>query len=176
MSLARVCITGPECTGKSTLARDLASHYRTTWVPEASRLYAERVARPLTAADVEPIAREHLSLVDKSLVRARRVVFLDADLTSTAVYGQFYYGFTSAWLEQEERAQRADLYLLCDVDVPWVADGIRDQPDDRDAMHERFARELERMEAHVVPIAGEWAARRAHAFAAVDALIARRTP
>lgn len=172
MSLVRVCITGPECTGKSTLTQDLAKHYHTTCVPEASRQYAERVSRPLTVDDVEPIAREHISLVDASIVRARRVIFLDADLTSTVVYAQFYYGFTSTWLEREEQSQRAELYLLCDVDVPWVADGIRDQPENRGAMRERFARELERIEARVVPISGDWPHRLEEAVRAVDALLA----
>src|SRR3954469_19325971 len=124
--LVRICVTGPESTGKTTLARRLAESLDTAWVPEGSRTYAERVGRPLDASDVSPIAREHIALADDgaALARARGAtsLILDTDLLSTVIYARHYYGAAPPWVEEEERTRRADLYLLCDVDVPWIAD------------------------------------------------------
>lgn len=161
--MIRVCLTGPESTGKSTLAQQLAEWANTEWVPEASRVYAERKGAPLTAADVGPIAEEHIALADAAAERVRgrggRLLILDADLLSTVIYARHYYGHAPAWVERMERARRADLYLLCDVDVPWVPDGIRDRPENRPAMFTLFERALARRRATVVRVRGGWDAR-----------------
>jgi len=159
----RICVTGPESTGKTTLARRLAESLGTEWVPEASRVYAERVARELTSADVEPIAREHIALADAATERVHaregKVLVLDTDLLSTIVYARHYYGRSSEWLERQERARRADLYLLCDVDVPWIPDGIRDRPVNRDAMFALFRDALAECGARIAVVRGDWEAR-----------------
>jgi NadR type nicotinamide-nucleotide adenylyltransferase len=171
----RICVTGPECTGKTTLAHRLAAHFGAEHVPEAARLYAERTNRELTSADVEIIAAEHITMADDA---ARRVIdrgggaiVFDTDLVSTVVYAKDYYNFASTWLEDEERHRRADLYLLCDVDVPWVSDGIRDRPSDRVTMFNLFANTLAAREAHVTVVRGDWDARWQVAVTACRALL-----
>ncbi len=162
-TLRLVCVTGPESTGKTTLARRIAEHAGTVWVPESSRAYAERIGRPLRASDVEPIAREHIARADASSTlasaHAARLLVLDTDLLSTVVYARHYYGECPRWIERAERERRADLYLLCDVDVAWVDDGVRDRPTNRPAMFGLFARALARRSVPVVVIRGEWTAR-----------------
>ena len=175
--LLRICVTGPECSGKTTMAERLARVLGTEWVPEAARLYAERTPRALTDADVSPIAREHIALADAAAARAGSagtdLIVLDTDLVSTLVYSRHYYGDAPAWIEPEARARLADLYLLCDVDIPWVADGIRDQPDNRGGMFERFRAELERLGACIVVIRGAGDERCVIADGAVGARIRR---
>ena len=174
--IRRICVTGPESTGKTTLARQLAELTRAEWIPEASRIYAERVDRELVASDVSPIAREHLALADPAAERARSRgagLVLDTDLVSTMVYARHYYDAVPAWIRNAERARRADLYLLCDVDVPWVADGVRDRPTDREAMFDQFRRALARRRANVIVVRGEWDARWALARDAVASLQGR---
>ncbi len=168
--MIRVCVTGPESTGKTELAERLANALGAPWVPEAARAYAERVGRPLTAGDVEPIGREHVAEVEAAIAEGPPLLVLDTDLVSTMVYGQQYYGFASAWLEERARARRADLYLLCDIDVPWQADGIRDRPEDREAMFEDFAEALERFGANVRLISGDRDARLKTALDAIEGL------
>jgi NadR type nicotinamide-nucleotide adenylyltransferase len=177
--LVRVCVTGPESTGKTTLAQRLAAWQRTEWVPEASRLYAERITRALDAGDVGPIAREHIALADAAAAHAHErgahLLVLDTDLLSTVIYARYYYGAAPRWIERAEQARRSDLYLLCDVDVPWIPDGVRDRPTDRAAMFSRFERALARRGARVSVVRGDWDARWAIARAAVSNVADRLT-
>lgn len=173
--LFRVCVTGPESTGKTTLARELAEWAGADWVPEASRLYAERIGRELEATDVAPIVREHIARADGATARAAalgaRALVLDTDLVSTVIYARHYYHTVAPWIEHAERARRADLYLLCAVDVPWVPDGIRDRPADRAAMFELFRRALRRRGARLAVVRGDWTARRAIARIALSSAL-----
>ena len=175
--LPRVCVTGPESTGKTTLARRLAEHLDAELVLEASRLYAERKGAELLASDVGPIAREHLALVAQATTRAQtrgasRLV-LDTDLMSTVVYARHYYGVIQPWIEAGTREHRADLYLLCDVDVPWVADPVRDRPTNRASMFTLFHEELAALGARTVIVRGDWETRWTIAAKAVGLLAGR---
>jgi NadR type nicotinamide-nucleotide adenylyltransferase len=166
-----VVVTGSESTGKTTLAADLARHFGGTFVPELARRYAdEKIAAtglPLDATDVEPIARGQIAMQDRVIANARGLVVLDTDLLSTAVYARHYYGDCPAWVEQAARERRGDLYLLCDIDVPWVAGPHRDRPHAREHIHALFARAVESLGAPVVTIRGSWAERFATAVDAV---------
>ena len=149
----RVCLIGPECTGKTTLAEELAAHFGAPWVPEFAREYAERVARELTAADVEPIARGELALLDAAPNEG--LVILDTDLISTVVYARHYYGSCPEWIEREAQKRKSDLYLLLDIDLPWVPDSLRDSAAPRESLYAEFAQTLKDYEANVVTITGD---------------------
>jgi NadR type nicotinamide-nucleotide adenylyltransferase len=149
----RVCLIGPECTGKTTLAEQLSAHFGAPWVPEFAREYAERVARELTVDDVEPIARGQMALEDAAANEG--LVILDTDLISTVVYARHYYGQCPEWIEAAAAKRKADLYLLTDIDVPWVADGLRDSAAPRESLYDKFARTLKDYDANVATITGE---------------------
>jgi NadR type nicotinamide-nucleotide adenylyltransferase len=158
----RICLIGPECTGKTTLAEGLAVHFDVPWVPEFAREYAARVGRLLTIDDVEPIARGQMELEDAVLTpttdnRQPTTAFLtilDTDLISTVVYSRHYYGQCPEWIEAEARARKADLYLLTGIDVPWVADPLRDSAAPRESLYEDFAQTLKTYDANVVRLSG----------------------
>lgn len=182
----RVVITGSECTGKTTLARDIAARLGAPWVAESSRAYAAARGGVLSAADVEPIARVTIAAQQAAQHAAQdagaATIVFDTDLVSTLVYARSYYGECPAWIEEECREHLADLYLLCAPDIPWVADGIRDRPSsaDRAAMHHAFADTLQAMGAHVVIVTGagddrlDVALHALHAVHAVHAVHAAR--
>ena len=99
-------------------------------------------------------------------------VVLDTDLISTLVYARHYYGACPAWIEEDARKRRGDLYLLNHPDVPWEADGPqRDRGDRREEMHALFEGVLRELGARVVDISGPWAERRQRALVAVETLI-----
>jgi NadR type nicotinamide-nucleotide adenylyltransferase len=167
----RVVVTGSESTGKSWLVQRLAQRFDTLWAPEFARQYALQKAAPLDASDVEPIARGQIIAEDAVLSRAKDLAILDTDLVSTVVYAEHYYGKCPPWVERAARKRLADLYLLCDIDVPWVADRARDRPQTRGELHAAFQDSLERLRAHYTIIRGSWEQREAAAISAVDALL-----
>jgi NadR type nicotinamide-nucleotide adenylyltransferase len=165
----RVVVIGSESTGKSVLARALAAHYGTAWSAEYVREYLDAKGAPLTADDVEPIARGQIAAEDAAAARAERVVIHDTDLASTAIYARHYYGAVPEWIERAARDRRADLYLLLDIDVPWMADPQRDRGERREEMHALFVAGL--AEARAVVIRGGWEERRQRAIEAIDQLL-----
>lgn len=167
-----VVVTGSECTGKTTLARELARSHGTIASPEYARLYLEAKGQPLTVHDVEPIARGQIAMEDDALAGARRLLVKDTDLLSTVVYSRHYYGGCPAWILDAARERKGDLYLLLHPDVPWVADGVyRDRPHAREEIHRLFRQALDEFRVAFVDIEGGFSERRTTAGAAVGQLL-----
>jgi nicotinamide riboside kinase len=167
----RVVLTGPECSGKTTLASALARRFRSPWLAEAARGYADEVKRELTAADAELIAQRTIDADDAALAAQPPLLLLDTDLISTVVYVRHYYGPCPAWIEEEARARRGDLYLLCAPDLPWTADGVRDRPAERAELYTMFEGAMREFGCTVADVAGTGAARERAALTAVTALV-----
>ena len=188
-AVCRVVLTGSESTGKSTLARELAAHYRTVCCAESVREYLDQKASRagansepdtsvptafLTSEDVEPIARAQIEAEDAACHHANRILILDTDLLSTMVYARHYYGECPDWIVEEARRRCAHLYLLMDIDIPWVADPQRDRGDRREGMQDLFRAALQEIGARSVTISGSWDERRIEAVRAIDARL--KTP
>jgi NadR type nicotinamide-nucleotide adenylyltransferase len=176
LSPLRVVLTGSESTGKTTLAVELARHFRTVSAPEFVRRYLEGRSKPLDRGDVEPIARGQMAGEDEQARRARGVLICDTDLVSTMVYARHYYGECAPWIEHAARGRKADLYLLMDIDVPWIPDPQRDGGQLRDEVQSLFREALASVGASVVLISGSWAQRREVAIEAIEALLTRQRP
>ncbi len=177
MTITRIVLTGSESVGKTTLAQQLAAHYRAPMVPEFVREYAARKGAPLDFTDHGPIARGQMALEDAALASAtaagERLVIQDTDLVSTVTYCHHYFGRCPAFIEEAATARRAALYLLLDIDVPWVADGVRDRPHQRDEVHQLFVDTLARLDMPVQLVHGSWDARVATAVRLIDAQLDR---
>ena len=161
----RIVLTGPESTGKTTLASALARSFGAPWLPEASRGFAEEVNRELTAADAETIATRVIRAEDAALAEHPPLLVLDTDLISTVVFARHYYGACPAWIEAAARARRGDLYLLCAPDLPWTADGVRDRPSHREEMFALFAGALQEFGCASAGVSGMGPAREHTALA-----------
>lgn len=172
----RVCLTGSECTGKTTLARALAAEFHLAMTPEFSREYAASRNGLLGARDVQPIACGQLAMERAALTRlppsAPPLLLLDTDILSTVVYARFYYGGCPPWIEFAARDRLAGLYLLCGTGVPWQADGVRDQPAARGEIQSAFRATLAEFGARVIGIEGPLEARLAACRAALRPLLA----
>ena len=175
----RVVLTGSESVGKTTLAAELGAHYRAPVVPEFVRGYAQRIARPIAYDDLLIIATEQAALEDEHLAAARAagsaLVVHDTDPLSTLAYAQHYFGGAPDAVEQLVRARRPDHYLLLDIDVPWVPDGVRDRGDRRAEMQQLFVDTLTRIDATFTRIHGTWSERRALAIRRIDHLLSLNT-
>ena len=174
----RVVLIGPECTGKTSLAADLALHFDAPWSPEYARTFVEEHPRDVEYADVDAIGRGQAAVEDRAVGVARQLgsplVVHDTDLVSTLVYSRHYYGNCPEWFASAIPGRLADLYLLHDIDVPWIEDGYqRAPPERRRELFTLFASTLNDVGARTVRIVGTWDDRRAIAVAAVESLLTR---
>jgi len=170
----RICLTGPESTGKTTLAEQIARELDVPWSREYAREYAEARNNDLTAADVEPIAHGEIALLDQAITEASAtsaaLILHDTDLISTVVYARHYYGACPQWIEEEARLRRAHLYLLLDTDVVWIDDPARDSGDDaREDLFDAFRAALDEFDCQWQIISGDWHERAANARSAASA-------
>ena len=169
----RVVVTGSECTGKTMLTEGLAEYFGCPSSPEGARLYVAQHNRPLTVADVDPIASLQMALEETAVRKAHSLVIHDTDLVSTLVYACHYYETSPAWIVRTAADRTADLYLLCDIDLPWVSDGLqRDSgsAEQRRQIHEKFVEAMTRGGLQWILIHGLGEKRLEHAVRAIKAL------
>jgi NadR type nicotinamide-nucleotide adenylyltransferase len=168
--LLRVVVTGSESTGKTTLAEELARYYDAELVREFVRGYAEERGGVIEFSDHGPIARGQIALEDAAIARGNAIVVQDTDLLSTVVYCEHYFGMCPPWIVEAAHQRAPDLYLLCEIDVPWVADGVRDRGHLRETMQQLFRDAVDESGVPVATIAGDRTTRLARATEAIDAL------
>lgn len=169
----RVVLTGAESTGKTTLARELARRYETAWAPEYLRTFVEQKGALPEPADSRLVADGHLAQEQALLAQAQHVLFLDTDLISTYLYHGHYFGEHPSWLLNLSVQHAGDLYLLADIDIPWIPDeGQRDGPSARAVLHARFRSELATRNLPHVLLSGALHLRLRHACEAINQLLA----
>lgn len=136
--MIRVLISGPESTGKSELAIALAKHYGGIFIPEYAREYVEKLAGPCSYSDVEHVARrQQESYLRTSLPGS--YVFFDTWLIITRVWFEVVFKEVPSWIDEEISQASFDMVLLCDTDLPWVSDGVRENGGKmREVLQERY--------------------------------------
>ncbi|MCP5425924.1 MAG: AAA family ATPase [Gammaproteobacteria bacterium] len=169
--LRRVCVFGPESTGKSTLARDLAQYYRTVHVSEYARGLLDHKAGRCDPEDIPLIAKGQMAAEDALVRQANRVLFCDTDLLTTTIWSEVLFGYCLDWIREEAERRQYDLYLLTDIDVPWVDDAQRYLPHRRQEFMDRCRQALDRRGRPYVLLSGNWARRLQRACRAVDELL-----
>jgi NadR type nicotinamide-nucleotide adenylyltransferase len=143
----KVVIFGPESTGKTTLAMQLARYYNSVWVPEYARDYLQNKwnneRKTCEAHDLLPIAEGQMKLENELAQKTDSVLICDTDLLETKVYSEEYYsGICDPMLEKYAIENQYDLYLLTYIDTPWEKDDLRDRPNEREEMFQAFERAL----------------------------------
>lgn len=141
--IKRIAITGPESTGKSWLATELAAHYKTTWVPEFARGYLSELGRPYNYDDILVIARNQFRLNNETPKLANRFLFCDTELIVTKIWCEVKYGKCYRWIEENILKQNFDLYLLTYIDLPWEPDPQRERPHMRQQLMDFYINEME---------------------------------
>nr|WP_287938183.1 ATP-binding protein [Algoriphagus sp.] len=125
----RILILGPESTGKSTLAEDLAHHFGEPWVPEFAREYLEKIDRPYRFEDLVEIGKGQVLLEDQQAEKAKNFLFCDTDLRVIHIWSEHRFGKTDPWVLGEINRRTYDLILLTDTDLPWEPDPLREYPE-----------------------------------------------
>lgn len=167
----RICLYGAESTGKSTLTIRLAERYNTTFVPEVARELI--TSNDFTVDDIIDIGEAHDRRVEEKTREANRLLFCDTDVITTQIYSRHYLGVVPQILFDLEQKTNYALYFLLDIDVPWVADGLRDLGHRRREMMNLFRSALIERNAPFATIHGNYAAREASMVTVVDELLSR---
>jgi nicotinamide riboside kinase len=145
-NILKITTYGPESTGKTTLARDLANYFNTVWIVEFARDFLQEIlekeGRTCKERDLLPIAIGQTAIENEALNKANKYLFCDTNALVTKVYSDIYYNQCSPELEEAARLHHYDLYFLTDKDVPWEADGLRDSQEYRDNSFEIFKQNL----------------------------------
>ncbi len=151
----RIVITGPESTGKTTLATQLAERFGGLYVPEYAREYVEQLRGHYTFADVENIARKQIEQYVQAKESSVEFVFFDTWLIITKVWFEWVFGRVPEWLEDAMGSCQVDLYLLCLPDLPWEADPVRENGgENRLKLFNQYRNELIRRKLPFVEIGG----------------------
>jgi nicotinamide riboside kinase len=149
-TIKKFVIIGPESTGKSTLCSQLSDHYHTIWVPEYAREYLEKngmnytydnllviakgqieleesVSDQLSAISYQPLALSHHS--SQLTAHSSQLLFIDTDMYVMKVWCEYVFNKCHNWILNRIAERNYDGYLLCNADLPWVADNLREYPD-----------------------------------------------
>lgn len=174
--LIKVVLYGPESTGKTTLAKQLAEHYNTLWVPEFMREYLQKKwdseKKLVAKEDLVPIAKGQLKLEKQASQQIENLLICDTNLLELKVYSEYYYdGFCPSEIKKEATKNNYSIYLLTYIDTPWESDDLRDRPENREEMFCIFEAELKMQGFPYVILKGNEKERFENAVEIIDALL-----
>ena len=191
--IKKVVIIGPESTGKSSLCKHLAAHYNTIWCPEFAREYLTTNGKKYDFEDLEIIAKGQLALEDEYIAKLKntnennrhsnsisetlipnsQILFIDTDMYVMKVWSEYVFGKCHLSILNEIVQRKYDLYLLCNIDLPWAADELREYPDDkpRQELYNMYQDILINQQVPWVQISGNYEERLKEAILTVDKVL-----
>lgn len=186
--MIKVVVLGPESTGKSSLCAQLADHYKTGWVKEYAREYlltngTEYNYENLLEIAQGQLALEHaavklvedrlLSNSDETIATSTpEIVLIDTDMNVLKVWCEFVFEKCHPWILNQIVENSYDLYLLCDIDLPWVKDELREYPEVgiREKLYHHYKDLLINQSTPWVNISGNYQQRVEIAVNAIDSI------
>ncbi len=194
-AIKKIVVIGPESTGKSTLCTLLAAHYNALWCPEYAREYLLTHGIHYTYEDLLTIAEGQLALEEKyvelkvksearpalqhntqSAIRnLQSAIFIDTDMYVMKVWSEYVFKKCHPFILEQIAARKYDLYLLCNIDLPWEEDVLREYPDEerRQELYSIYKNLLRNQSTPWVEICGGYAERLQKAVTAVNALLGK---
>ena len=191
-SIKKVVIIGPESTGKSSLCKQLAAHYNTIWCPEFAREYLTTNGKKYAFEDLEIIAKGQLALEEEYFNtlntilqkttaeennnytnKQSSILFIDTDMYVMKVWCEYVFGKCHLSILDEIVQRKYDLYLLCNIDLPWTADELREYPDKkpRQEIYKMYQDILINQQVPWVQISGNYEERLNDAILAVNKMV-----
>jgi NadR type nicotinamide-nucleotide adenylyltransferase len=182
-ALKKIVLYGPESTGKTMLAQKLAAHYNTLYVPEYARHYLDlkrelydpfgrksnEICQP---QDIPQIVIGQVAFEDAFSEQVKNILFCDTNPLMTYVYNKYYFKEEAEWIASAAMERKYDLYLLTNIDIPWVPDPPhRDRPDDREVLYNLFKEELVKRKLPFINVLGDYDKRFEFSIEKIDGLV-----
>jgi NadR type nicotinamide-nucleotide adenylyltransferase len=184
----KIVVIGPESTGKSTLCEQLAAHYKTGWVKEYAREYLLTHGKEYTFEQLLDVAKGQIEGEEKAIqdmkhkvqrtetpnavlcTKNLNPVFIDTDMYVMKVWCEFVFEKCHHWILNRIVERKYDLYLLCNVDLPWVKDELREYPDLvlREKLYHHYKDIMVNQNTPWIDISGNYQERFQKAVAAVE--------
>lgn len=176
--IRKIVAIGPESTGKSTLCKNLANHYNSLYAKEYARAYLLTHGTNYTFHNLLHIAKGQIALEEQALQNIELAdctpvnLFLDTDMYVMKVWCEFVFNQCHHWILDTIATRSYNLYLLCNTDMPWVKDELREYPDlaTREHLYHHYKDILVNQAVPWVEISGNYEERLLKAIAAIDAL------
>lgn len=179
-SIKKIAIIGPESTGKSMLCTQLAAHYQSQWVREHARAYLEKKGSAYKFEDLYEIAKGQIAdedaVLEQLAKRSQQLavpLFIDTDLSVIKIWSEFVFNKCDNRILTEISKRKYDLYLLCNIDLPWVADELREYPDIkiRRKLFNYYKEDMAEQKTPCVIISGSYHQRLQSAVSATDKIL-----
>ncbi len=189
--IIKVVVIGPESTGKSSLCEQLANHYNTEWVKEYAREYLLTNGTEYSYDHLLEIAKSQLDLENAAIQLVEnkttnisesnstsQIILLDTNMYVLKVWCEFVFEKCHPWILNQIVENSYDLYLLCDVDLPWVKDELREYPDleIREKLYHHYKDLLVNQSTPWVNISGNYQQRLENAINAIDSVCIKTSP
>jgi len=189
--IIKVVVIGPESTGKSSLCEQLANHYNTEWVKEYAREYLLTNGTEYSYDDLLEIAKGQFALENAAIElvenkttnisasnSSSQIILLDTNMYVLKVWCEFVFEKCHPWILNQIVENSYDLYLLCDVDLPWVKDELREYPDleIREKLYHHYKDLLVNQSTPWVNISGNYQQRLENAINAIDSVCIKTSP
>ncbi|MDE1191860.1 MAG: AAA family ATPase [Arachidicoccus sp.] len=142
--MKKIVVIGPESTGKSSLCEALAHHYHTLWCPEYAREYLLKNGTNYSYENLLDIAKGQIALEEDKMKKVEgrtkssnsnllssQLLFIDTDMYVMKVWCEYVFGECHSFILEQIVERKYDLYLLCNTDLPWVKDELREYPDEK---------------------------------------------
>jgi NadR type nicotinamide-nucleotide adenylyltransferase len=174
--LKKIVIIGPESTGKSSLCTQLASHYKTDWVKEYAREYLLENGTAYTFKNLLEVAKGQIELeetaIENMLQSDTGLLFIDTNMYVMKVWCEFVFEKCHHWILNTIVERKYDLYLLCNIDLPWVKDELREYPDlvTREKLYHHYKDIMLNQQVPWIDICGNYEERLQKAIDAVNEL------
>lgn len=179
--LIKIVLTGPESTGKTTLATELSRFYKAygaMTILEYARIYIDKLNRPYEQKDLLKIAKGQIAIEEKAIKEQaikdnpnKKLIFLDTDLITIKIWSEYKYKTCDKWILEQIEKRQYSLYLLCGTDIPWEYDAQRENPnpEERLELYKLYKQELIALNKDFVEVKGNKEQRLQKAVAEIEA-------